>query len=212
MLAGAWSSWQTYQFFTRLNDSGFGPNDDVIGMATKIDDFATAYVWVAGGLFLSIVATFCVWTYRAARNAKGLSEFPQRISPAWAVGWYFIPLANFWKPFQGMRETWSRSAWPPALKAPPILNVWWILWIALGIVDRLVGRLFGSEEFATLAAASAAMMVIHLLWLAPTAMLAWIVDRITKMQIAKHAANPEGATDVQRLGEESAYSGRASAV
>lgn len=196
MLIGAWTSWQTYQFYKRLTAADFGPDEDVMAIATWLDNSSVVLMWTSVGMFLATVVAFCIWTYQAARNAKGLSSIPQKMSPGWTVGWYFVPFANFWKPFQGMREIWWRSAWPQTKYAPPILNIWWILWIALSLIDKVVGRLFRAEDLELLATANAAMMVVQLAWLAPTIILVWIVDRVTRMQVAKHAAHPDGPADV----------------
>lgn len=203
-----WSHWITYTFFTRIVANDFTPDEDPVAIAESIDAFANGLFWAYVVSFLLCVIFFCIWTYRAARNAKHLSSFPQKISPGWAVGWYFVPFANFWKPFQGMREIWWRSAWPQRKSAPVILNIWWILWVGLSLVSNMVGRILRIDEPTVLATASAASAVISLLWILPAVLLMWIVDRVTKMQLAKSAANPAG----DWVDEGEAPSGAVSAV
>ena len=53
-------------------------------------------------------------------------------TPGWVVGWYFIPIAWFWKPYQAMREIWQASVSPADWKqqvGSPLLVWWWALWI-----------------------------------------------------------------------------------
>jgi hypothetical protein len=211
MLASAWFSWQTYVFYKRLAAPDFTPEEDIMAIATNLDTVSVALSWTSIGIFVLTVIAFCVWTYQAARNARRLSSLPQKISPGWAVGWYFVPFANFWKPFQAMREIWWRSAWPQKKYAPPIINIWWILWIALNFVDRAVGRMYQFEDLQLLAIAYGTTAAIELAWLAPTVILAWIVDRVTRMQIARHAANPSAPADADSASVET-FSGSVSAV
>jgi hypothetical protein len=62
--------------------------------------------------FLVLVVIFCIWIYRANYNARQLGATDMKFSPGWAVGWYFIPIANLWKPYQAMCEIWQASAAP----------------------------------------------------------------------------------------------------
>ena len=210
-LANAWSLWSNYLFYKRLVANDFAADEDIMAIATSMDNISSIVLWTSIGLFVLIVVSFCVWTYQAARNAKALSALPQRMSPGWTVGWYFVPFANFWKPFQGMREIWWRSAWPQKKRAPLILNIWWILWITIGILDKAVGRSFNTDNLEILAITSAVGAVMSLLWLLPTLLLIWIVIRVTQMQIARRAANPETPADSWMLPAD-APSGTESAV
>src|SRR5512133_3434057 len=75
----------------------------------------TADGWVSGtaaidGLvFVAAVVVWCVWQHHAQANAVVLSGGGLRFTPGWAVGWWFIPIANLWKPFQTVRELWRAS-------------------------------------------------------------------------------------------------------
>lgn len=66
----------------------------------------------AAGYLLVLLATWViwlVWQHRGQRNLGRASRQQLRFGPGWAVGWWFIPVANWWKPFQTVRELWSRS-------------------------------------------------------------------------------------------------------
>ena len=53
-----------------------------------------------------------MWIYRANHNARALGAANMDFTPGWSVGWYFIPIANLWKPYQAMKEIWKASASP----------------------------------------------------------------------------------------------------
>jgi hypothetical protein len=95
--------------------------------------------------FVSLIACFIVvgcWIYRASANAHSFSD-EMTISPGWAVGWYFIPIANLFKPYQAMRETWMashyRGNWHGG-PTPGLLVGWWALWIVTNILGNLSFR------------------------------------------------------------------------
>ena len=70
------------------------------------------------------------WIYRANSNARALGASEMAFSPGAAVGWYFVPIANLWKPYQGMREIWRASVSPARWKRQPVsalLPAWWLL-------------------------------------------------------------------------------------
>lgn len=104
-------------------------------------------LFVAAGAvaLLSVTALFACfvivgrWIYRASKNAHTF-DADLTISPGWAVGWYFVPLANLFKPFEAMKETWLASHfggnWHRET-APSVLNWWWGLWILTNILGNI---------------------------------------------------------------------------
>jgi len=105
-------------------------------------------------LFVLLVTSIIVlrWIYRASVNAHTVAD-DLTVSPGWAVGWYFIPIANLWKPFQAMKETWLASHfganWSGG-EASDLLNWWWGLWILSSLLGNASWRL--SDSMPPLAA------------------------------------------------------------
>jgi hypothetical protein len=99
---------------------------------------------------LATLATFLVtgfltlkWIYRVNLNAKILAP-DKTITPGWAVGWYFVPFAALWKPYQAIRETWQICVAPKAWQTatyPILLRQWWTLWIIGNILQNVSFRL-----------------------------------------------------------------------
>lgn len=95
------------------------------------------------------LVVFGVWIVRSGKNAwlfaevsrlRNRQEFQVQQSflndsPGWAVGWYFIPIANFWKPFVAMRDLVHASTQRGGLPAF-LLPTWWTLWVVSNIGDR----------------------------------------------------------------------------
>lgn len=53
--------------------------------------------------FMTMMASFVfigMWIYRAAWNGRVFAGARQLdFTPGWSVGWYFLPIANLWKPY-----------------------------------------------------------------------------------------------------------------
>jgi len=80
-----------------------------------------------------VVVVFATWTYRMNANIHALGSNNLRYTPGWAVGWYFVPIANLWKPYQVVRELWLASkdpaGWQTA-RSIKLLSWWWTTWLA----------------------------------------------------------------------------------
>jgi hypothetical protein len=96
---------------------------------------AQRVVAVAGATVLLRLFTFFFfgrWIVLAHRNLDALGAQYLEYTPGWAVGWFFIPIANFWKPFQAMRSLWrnSHSVRLAELQEDTwVLPTWWALWL-----------------------------------------------------------------------------------
>ena len=150
--------------------------------------------------FLLGIATFIVfgrWIVLAHRNLAGLGARYVEFTPGWAVGWFFIPVACLWKPYQAMKMLWrcSCSVTRPEIHDPPaVLPTWWTLWIIgslLGnVVMRLTWRADSVEEFDVATRFTIASCIVDVM-LYPVA--AAMVGRIWKAQLAQRE-NPEAST------------------
>jgi uncharacterized protein DUF4328 len=118
----------------------------------RADGWVNGTSAIGGLLFLATVIVWCIWQHHTQVNAVVLSGGGLHFTPGWAVGWWFIPIANLWKPFQTVRELWKAShggGWR-TIATWSLLGWWWGTWIAgwlniqLGPNTR-VGVLFGSS-------------------------------------------------------------------
>lgn len=108
-----------------------------------------------GGLYFVIFVVTAVlflrWTYLSNRNVRSLGADDLEFTPAWAVGWYFIPIATLWKPYQALKETFKASHpdftenWRQAPR-PAIMPLWWTLWILANFVGQAILRTAFREE------------------------------------------------------------------
>jgi hypothetical protein len=95
-------------------------------------------VMIASTVFIAM------WIYRSAHNIRSIVGARQMaFTPGWAVGWFFIPFANLWKPYQAMKEIWSRSfSKDPKWEVTTwLLPLWWFLWLIWNSASNISMRL-----------------------------------------------------------------------
>ena len=120
--------------------------------ATLNDLRATAITLLKWVAYIANVVVFCMWIHRAYSNLPALGNPRQGLeySPRWAVGGFFIPLANLVIPYKVTREIWAKS--DPAIRsdedfmfAQPatatLVGAWWAFWIIRNVAVNVAFRL-----------------------------------------------------------------------
>lgn len=70
----------------------------------------------------------CFWIYRISANTHALASPKPESSPGWAVGWFFVPVASWFKPYIVVSELYNANRQPMGwntLKRPAIVATWW---------------------------------------------------------------------------------------
>lgn len=141
-----------------------------------LEAYDAVYLGVAIlSLLVLIPAGVCwvVWQYRAA---AALPAGSVRRSPAWHAGSWFIPIVSWWFPLQNVSDLAGASR---AALRPPILGVWWTLWLASSVIGTVGAMIMPSSTLQEISAASVVGIVSEAAIVA-AAPLAWlIVTRIT---------------------------------
>jgi len=142
--------------------------------------------------FVVLMVIFCVWVYRANYNARQLGAIDMKFSPGWAVGWYFIPIANLWKPYQAMCEIWRASAAPASWRHQPrgsILPLWWTFSLLSNFIANMSFRLSllasSTSELIWSSTVSAASCIFDI---ASNVIALALVNEIYRMQMARRSA------------------------
>lgn len=84
-------------------------------------------------VFAVTLVLFLVWFHKALSNLHdaGLSGLEAR--PGWAVGSFFVPVANLIVPYRAMRELWNRShgedEWQAKAAVGDVAS-WWTCYLA----------------------------------------------------------------------------------
>jgi hypothetical protein len=100
-----------------------------------------ALAWLIVNLMASVLVL--TWIYRVNRNAQ-LHADGMSVSPGWNVGFFFVPIMTWFRPYQGIRDSWQVSHDPenwPLVEVPPLLHWWWGCWVAYSILGSVSMRL-----------------------------------------------------------------------
>jgi hypothetical protein len=142
-----------------------------------------------------------MWIHRANYNAHQLGAAGMRFTPGWAVGWFFIPIANLWKPYQVMKEIWKASANPAHWqdqRRGSILPWWWALFLASGFVSNASGRAaLLAETIPALTMVNIVDIVGNALEIASASIALALVIQIFQMQVAKRPSSAPVAVSVE---------------
>ncbi len=157
------SGMMEFGLLTNFKNSNFTPNAAAIATAESND----SRQGIIGMLQLLVFAVSGIailkWIYRANYNARELGASNMEFTPGWSIGWYFVPIANLWKPYQAMKEILKASKNPDNWKSestPSTLPWWWFLWIVTGVVGNASLKLtIRAEEINELLSANIITML-----------------------------------------------------
>lgn len=98
---------------------------------------------------IASAVVFLMWIYRAYKNLAALGATGLRFTPGWAVGWFFIPIANLVRPYQVTSEIWKASepkvdttdstSWKN-LATSPIVGWWWALFLISSFIAAVASE------------------------------------------------------------------------
>lgn len=83
--------------------------DEFLQRARHADDLVHIADIVTALAVLALAPCFITWMWRAAKNQQALGRTPERLGSGWAVGGWFIPLANFVIPVLVVQDLWRGS-------------------------------------------------------------------------------------------------------
>jgi len=140
-------------------------------------------------LFIVAAIVFIRWLRAAYRNADVVAPGVRRYGHGWAIGAWFVPFLNLWRPKQIVNDVWHAGAENPNDDRPPILLLaWWLSWIASNLLGRAAGR--SAVEQDTIAELRTAdfWYIISDGWDAIVAVMAIAVVRATTRRLDRKAA------------------------
>lgn len=135
-----------------LSVQPFGEDQEISDNASGF--FAQALTGVleltAAAVYLATVVVFLMWLYRVSNNVAAFGE-PRQTSAGWAVGYFFIPIANLFMPYQAIKEIWKKSDPAAAdsllysVSPPGFFPAWWGFWLASNISSNAYFRMKMAE-------------------------------------------------------------------
>lgn len=182
-----WSSWLQLE----LLSTPFSPEQ-----GTANDRREALVAGASGIVMLATIIVFGRWIVLAHRNLPALGAQHLEFRPGWAVGYFFIPILNWWKPYQAMRSLWRNShsvRHPDAQDTTWILPTWWALWVIWSLHGnvswRMQSRAQTIDDFTAVTQFEVAGSILYLIVCLIASLL---VARIWQAQ-AQQRDNPEEA-------------------
>lgn len=159
---------------------------------------AEASPWSSVLTFVAVAALVLhiVWAWRSAHNARALGRTGARLGPGWAIGAWFIPLANFVLVYLVFSDLW-RSSDPGTergdgwrrLPGSPLVRLWTVAYIGgialmLTTMGLAVGGVTGVETTRLLLACAGVIGAVG------TVLSIFVVRDITARQEVLQARDP----------------------
>jgi hypothetical protein len=145
-------------------------------------------------LFIVALVLFLRWVHLSYRNLIELGTRDLRFTPGWAVGYWFVPVLNIWRPAEVLGDLWRATdpraddgAWR-SLRSSPLIGWWWAIGLVVGPV-AWAAQAMPAETISELQSKNAVLIVVHALEVAAGACLFAVVGKLTARQDARAAAH-----------------------
>ena len=156
----------------------------MVGVACQ----ALVYLFV----YIATFIVFAMFTHRSCYNAHALGARGMEFTPGWAVGWYFIPFLNLFKPYKAVQEMYQAldpeagsDDWRLLGSVPGFVGWWWAAWIVSNVLGGITGRVAFSSDPAAHAIAPWLDVVDGLLDVALSILAIVVVRSLTARQEQK---------------------------
>jgi transcriptional regulator with XRE-family HTH domain len=176
------SSFAQYRLLSSLIDDPLSVSFD---QAQSNDDRQSTLAVVKLLALIGVGTLFIVWTHRLYRNLPTLGK-TQRFSSGWAIGAWFVPILNFWRPKQIIDEIWTTSE-ARGRPVPVLLHVWWGFWVASGLFGIFLRNRSASDLDAARSNALA-ILAQDVIWVIAAILALWVVARVSRHQEAYAAS------------------------
>jgi hypothetical protein len=171
-----------------LDNLGETTIDELRTVTTIVDDVAS--IELVAAVVTGVV--FLYWLHRCYRNVHELGFGEVRYTPGWAVGYWFVPLLNLWRPKQIIDDLWRSTdaeadgqesgGWRD-LPVPWMVTAWWLSFYGGSILLRFVGRGV-PKTLADLRLHNLEIVATHATLLVGAALAFWLVGAVTSRQDA----------------------------
>lgn len=139
---------------------------------------------------------FITWFFLMRRRTELLAPNWFRKGPGWAIGAWFIPVANLWLPYRIASDMWNACAPPPTegkshrLPMWPV-NLWWGLFVGTTLLGRFTAaRLDMTGSLSGLSDAVTLYLAVDLLYAATAGAAVVFVVRLTALERLRVTEGP----------------------
>jgi hypothetical protein len=169
------------------------PTDDEWAAFESLNRKCIALGWSQLGTYVATIVAWCMWKHRCHRNLPALGAVNLQFTPRSAVGYYFLPIFQLFKPYQAMREIrWASD--PQGLQqidcrfhrvsSSLLLVAWWILYYLACFSDRVAASIQAKapSDMPSMLAVCYSWSAAHLVYLVASLAAVMVVVMITRRQ------------------------------
>ncbi len=210
-LAAFFSDWSEAGLFERA-----AAGEDISDAEAESNDTRQALLGLAQmGVMIAGTVFLMMWVHRSYRNLPALGARHLRFSPGWAVGYFFIPIVCFYRPYQAMADIWAGSA-PEGGQdlaggvsglrdgrqnqgASALVGFWWAAWLVSMIAGQASFRIaMRADGLTELLNAARVSMVDDLTTVVSAILTILLVRAVQSRQEASYLAWLEAAEARER--------------
>ena len=95
--------------------------------------------------YIAIAVLFLRFLYKAVQQARGFATPYSYVSPGWAVGYWFIPFINLYRPYETVKHLFKACAAEAGGEAKPaagdqLLGAWWAMFLVANVAGWMLAR------------------------------------------------------------------------
>lgn len=178
---GIWATNQEVELLRRIDNGLPVTFDEAVASDQLVGSVATWFLLA----YITAGIVFFAWLRRSVGNLETVrsksSEVPFRLTPGWAVGWYFVPFANLVRPYQVMRELHDQSS--PEGEGSPLVGWWWAFFLGSNIIGSGAANwLTRDPSIAELIRADLRSMVSDVLTIIAAVLAVALIERVVQGQ------------------------------
>jgi transcription elongation factor Elf1 len=147
-------------------------------------------LYLAAGMASSIA--YFIWFYRAHKNLRRANVPGLKHASCWTVWGYFVPILNFFRPYQMMAESWKGSATMSgkynydelmALSTSAKIKWWWAL-VFIAIPINVTGGIIrdSADNIQDLMTATRLSILGQVIYIIDFILLIYLIKEITRHQ------------------------------
>lgn len=203
-----------FGFVLLYQTSEYSPSDlldQITGLPGGTEYFENLYLFSSTVILIvtfAFVILYSQWVYRLARNAQSFSIHSFKISPGWAVAWYFIPFAFLIMPYRSMKEIYCVSTlgyYQDEFQLSWSVRIWWVTFVFGYMFDRIAGRIMSiSDDVGGWRLATCFDLAYSVTHIVAAFLLMGIMDELLRLQkemAAKRSSDLDGSETRQSFTE-----------
>ncbi|MFI9625444.1 DUF4328 domain-containing protein [Streptomyces sp. NPDC052042] len=170
-----------------------GGSGAVAGKAAIAEADRVDLLYLGAGLLqiltmLAAVVVFIIWFHRVRMNAELFDASAQPMAAGWAIGAWFVPVANLVLPRRIAGGIWAASSptGPDGVRrAVPttVMNAWWGMWVGSLLFARYASGVdWRAEEVEEIVHSTGLVMVADALDVVAAVLAILFVRKLTRMQ------------------------------